>query len=52
MQGSPNVLVDAEGLVSSPDETGEEEGGKEEKPVVPLCAGAGHVELIEEPVDV
>ena len=52
MEGGPAVLVDAQGLVGAPQETAAEEGGEEEDAVVPLGAGAGHVELIEEPVEV
>ena len=52
VEGCPDVLVDADGLVCSPEETAAEEGGKEEDAVVPLGAGAGHAEFVEEPVEI
>ena len=52
MEGGPAVLVYAERLVGAPQETAAEEGCKEEDPVVPLGAGAGHLKLVEEPVEV
>ncbi len=52
MEGCPDVLVDADGLVGSPDETAAEEGGEEEDAVVPLGKGAGHAEFVKEPVEI
>ena len=52
MEGLPDVLVDADGLVGAPDEAAAEEGGEQDDAVVPLVFGAGEVKLIEEPVDV
>ena len=52
MQGCPDVLVHADGLVGSPEEAAAEEGDEEEDPVVPLGEGAGHAEFVEEPVEV
>ena len=52
MQRGPDVLGHADGLVGAPEEAAAEEAGEEEDAVVPLGAGAGHVELVEEPVEV
>ena len=52
VQGCPDVLVDADGLVGSPEETAAEEGDEEEDAVVPLGEGAGHAEFVEEPVEI
>lgn len=52
MQGRPDVLVDADGLVGAPDETAAEEGDEQEDAVVELGARARHVDLVEEPVEV
>ena len=52
MDGCPDVLVDADGLVGTPDEAAGEEGEEEEDAVVELGAGAGHVNFVEEPVEV
>ena len=52
MQSSPDVLVDANGLVGAPEKAAAEEGGEEENAVVPLWAGAGHLKFVEEPVEV
>lgn len=52
VQAGPDVLVDAHGLVRAPEEAAGEEGEEEQDAVVPLCARARHVQLVEEPVDV
>ena len=52
VEGAPDVLIDAEGGVGSPDETAAGEGGDKEHAIVPLEFGAGELELVEEPVDV
>ena len=52
LEGGPDVLVDADGLVSSPDETAAKECGEEGEAVVELRARASHVHLVEEPVEV
>lgn len=52
MQRGPDVLVDADGLVGAPEEAAAEEAAEEEHAVVPLGARAGHVEFVEEPVEV
>lgn len=51
-QSLPHVHVDVCGLPGSPDETAEEEREEQQHPVVPLRTAAGHVDLVEEPVDV
>lgn len=52
MDGLPHVSVDYYGLPGAPDKTAGEEGEKEGYAIVQLRAGTGHVELVEEPVDV
>lgn len=52
MQRGPDVLGDADALIGAPEEATAEEGGEEEETVVPLRAGASHVEFVEEPVEV
>ena len=52
MQCRPDVLGDADGLVRAPQQATAEEAREEEDAVVPLGAGAGHVQLVEEPVEV
>ena len=52
VQRGPDVLRHADGLVGAPEQAAAEEAGEEEDAVVPLGAGAGHVELVEEPVEV
>ncbi len=52
VQGGPDVLIDADGLVGAPDEAAGEEGDEQEDAVVELGARAGHVDLVEEPVEV
>ena len=52
MKSGPDVSVDADGLVAAPYETAAEEGREEDEAVPPLLARAGHVELIEEPVEI
>ena len=52
MQCGPDVLVYADGLVGAPEEAAAEEAAEEQDPVVPLGPGAGHVQLVEEPVEV
>lgn len=52
MQAGPHVLVDAHRLIGAPQETAREEGGEQEDAVVPLGAGARHVQFVKEPVHV
>lgn len=52
MECAPHVLVDAEGLVSSPAEAAGEEGGEEADTVDELALGAGEAQFVEEPVKV
>lgn len=52
MNGAPHVLVDNSGLPGAPDQAAAEEGDEEGDAVVQLDAGARHVELVAEPVDV
>ena len=52
LNGGPDVLVDADGLVGAPEEAAAEEGAKEGEPVVKLDAGAGQMQLVTKPVDV
>ena len=52
MQRCPDVLGDADGLIGAPEQATAEEAGEEKHAIVPLRSGAGHVQLIEEPVKV
>ena len=52
VERGPDVCVDAERLVGAPYEAAAEEGSQEEDAVVPLGLGAGHVEFVEEPVEI
>ena len=52
MQAGPDVLVDAQRLIGAPQEAAREERGQQEDAVVPLGAGARHVQFVEEPVHV
>lgn len=52
MQGVPDVLVDAHGLIGAPDEAAAEECEEEDNAIIELGLGASHVELVEEPVEV
>lgn len=52
VERGPDIGIDAEGLVGAPHEATAKEGGEEEDTVVPLGLGAGHVEFVEEPVEV
>ena len=52
MDGGPDVLINADGLVGAPDEAAGEKGREQDEPVVELDAGAGQVELVAKPVDV
>lgn len=52
MQCRPDVLGDADRLIGAPEQATAEKAGEEEHAVIPLRAGAGHVELIEEPVEI
>ena len=49
---APHVLVDAEGLVSTPAETAGEESGEKADAVDELALGAGEVQFVEKPVEV
>ena len=49
---APHVLVNAEGLVSTPAETAGEESGEEADTVDELALGAGEVQFVKEPVEV
>ena len=52
MQCGPDVLGDADGLIGAPEQATAEEAREEKHAIVPLRTGAGHVQLIEEPVEV
>lgn len=52
MQASPYILVDAHRLIGAPQEAAREERGKQNDAVIPLSAGARHVQFVEEPVHV
>lgn len=52
MDGAVDIVEDVEGLVAAPAEAGAEEGAEQDEAVVELDLGAGHVELVAEPVDV
>lgn len=52
MQSSPDILIDADGLVGAPDEAAAEEGGEQDNAIVPLVFRAGKMQFIKEPVDV
>ena len=52
MQRGPDVLGHADGLIGAPEQAAAEEAGEEEDAVVPLGSRTGHVELVEEPVEV
>ena len=49
---APHVLVDTQGLVSTPAKTTGEESCKEGDAVDELALGSGEVQFIEEPVEV
>lgn len=52
VQSSPYILIDADRLVGTPDESATEEGKEEHESVVELSLRSSHIELIEEPVEV
>lgn len=52
LQRGPDILIHIDGLPSSPDESTGEECEEEQHAVVPLGFAPGHVELVEEPVEV
>ena len=52
MQCCPDILEDANGLIGAPEQATAEEASEEEHAIIPLRTGAGHVQLIEEPVKV
>ena len=52
LDGGPDVLIHADGLVCAPDEATGEEDEEEQETVVELEAGAGEVQFVEKPVDV
>ena len=52
MQPSPDVLVHPDGLVGAPNETAAEKGEEQHDTVIPLRPGAGHLQFVEEPVEV
>lgn len=52
IDGGPHVAEDAKGLVSAVNKSGREEGEEQEDAVVKLCAGARHIDLVKEPVNV
>lgn len=51
-QGNPHVPVHQDGLPAPPENTAAEEDRQEGHAVVPLGATTGHVDLVEEPVDI
>ncbi len=52
MQGCPHVRIDADRLVISPQNSAAKEGCEKGYAIVQLYARAGHVELVEKPVDI
>lgn len=52
VEGFPDVSRDVVGLIGAPDQTAGEEDGEQDQAVVQLRSGAGHVQLVEEPVEV
>lgn len=52
MQCCPDVLINPNALVCAPKESAAEKAGQEEDTVVPLGSRSGHVQLIEEPVEI
>ena len=52
LESSPHIDVDCEGSPGSPDKTAGEEYREEEHAVVPLGLAAGHVDFVEEPMDI
>jgi hypothetical protein len=52
MQGGPHIRVDADRLVVPPYNSTAKEGCEEGDTIVQLHARAGHVELVEKPVDI
>lgn len=52
LDAGPEVAVDEDGGVGAPHQAAGEEGGDQHEAVVELGAGAGHAQLVEEPVDV
>lgn len=52
MQRCPNILGNADGLISAPEQATAEEAREEKHAIVPLRTGASHMQLIEEPVKV
>jgi hypothetical protein len=52
LEGVEHVHVDIYGLPGAPDETAGEEYEEEEHAVVPLERAAGHVDLVQEPVNI
>lgn len=52
LEGVPHVPVDEGRLPGSPDEPTAEEHEEEHHAIVPLKVASGHVDLVQEPVDV
>ena len=52
MQTSPDILVYPDGLVCAPKEAAGKERGEKQDAVIPLHAGAGEMQLVEEPVNI
>lgn len=48
----PHVPVHHDGLPGAPDEAAGEEAEEQGHAVIPLSAAAGHVDFVEEPVDI
>lgn len=48
----PHISVDNDGLPCAPDKTAGEEDNQKHHAVVPLQFAAGHVDLVQEPVDI
>lgn len=52
VQADPDVLIYSDGLVGAPEQAAAEEAREEEQAIVPLVDGTGHVQFVEEPVEV
>lgn len=52
MDSCPDILVDANGLVGAPNKAAGKERKQKQKSIIQLCLRSGHVEFVEEPVEV
>lgn len=51
-EGGPEILVNPEGLPCAPEQPAAKKGEEKGNAIVELATRAGHVQLIEEPVEV